>query len=138
MNITELIRGSTKLKHFHSIFLHPQILSSILTELLSLKELSLWFDRGISRLGLDDSVDALVTAIARGDLVPNIQAFDLRWYNVLMLGRIIHSRITLRCRPEEVRPGFRDILITLSKQGSIDVFYEADGVVLGDDGTIKK
>jgi hypothetical protein len=50
-------------------------------------------------------VGALVTAIARGGLVPNIQAFDLRWYNVLTVGRIIHCRIMIRCRPEpeEVR-----------------------------------
>ena len=119
MNVAQLIRRSnlTNLEGFTSTNLSAEIVSVALAEVPRLKELSLSFfeDR-------TPSMDELITAIALGDLVPNIQTLQLtssrfsRW-----------CKITIWCFPEEVRPGFLDIFVAILRQNRVSISFEVDG-----------
>jgi hypothetical protein len=123
---------------FHSTALIPRDVSGILAEVPSLKELSLCFLRGEEP---DPSLDMLVTAIARGDLVPNIQSFELElqasysWDSEVSLFR--KPCVRIQCRPEEIQLGFWDFWVKLQQQDSMDIIIqEADGAVWGFNGSV--
>jgi hypothetical protein len=109
MHVTHLIRRSkpAKFECFRCTALTVRDVSAILTEVPLLKELSLCFRLGRES---DPSLDALITAIARGNLVPNIRSFELEVIQVNAVGLWPRRmpRITVHCRPEEIRPSFRD------------------------------
>jgi hypothetical protein len=127
MYVTHLIRRSkpAKFECFRGTALTVRDVSAILTEVPLLKELSLCFFQSEP----DPSLDALITAIARGNLVPNIRSFELE---VNTTGD--RSRIMVHCHPEEIRPCFWDFWDKLPKQEIVDVIIQADGVVFGMNG----
>ena len=134
MHVTHLIRRSkpAKFERFRCSALTVRDVSAILSEVPLLKELSLCFPRSEP---LDPSLDALITAIACGTLVPNIQSFELKVNTIGDWPQI--PRITVYCRREEIRPCFWDFWDKLPKQKIVDVIIQADGVILGMNGYFK-
>ena len=125
MNVAPLIRRSSpaKLESFHSTAMTPRDVSAVLAEVPLLKELSICF------LGRepDRSLDALVTAIARGDLVPNVQKLDLDLQDTYTWGRQPPKPcITIQCHPGEMRQGIWDSCSKLRTQG-IEIIFHTNG-----------
>jgi hypothetical protein len=127
MHVTHLIRRSkpAKFECFRCTALTVRDVSAVLTEVPLLKELSLCFLQSEP----DPSLDALITAIARGNLVPNIRSFELE---VNTTGT--RPGIRVHCHPEEIRPCFWDFWDKLPKQEIMDVIIQADGVIFGVNG----
>jgi hypothetical protein len=129
MHVTHLIRRSkpAKFECFCCTALTVRDVTAILTEVPLLEELSLCFHRSEP----DPSLDALITAIARGDLVPNIRSFELEVNTTLVVWPRRVPRITVHCRPEEIRPCFWDFWVRVQKQASMDIVIQADGFTIG-------
>ena len=124
-DVTQLVRHNTP-QSVRSKDLMGNIVSAVLTQVPLLTELEVSFDQQQSH-----SADALLTAIARGDLVPNIQSFSLchSTYHGRYPG---DSRsITIQCRPEEVRPEFWKILVRVSEEMPKGMIFKANGIVFG-------
>jgi hypothetical protein len=132
--VTQLLKRSmpSKLEVFRSTALTPRDVTTILAEVPLLKKLSLCFYAGES----GPSLVALVTAIAQGDLVPNIASFELEIYTKGSWPRR-KPPIIIRCFPEEIQPCFWDFWDKLPKQEFMDVIIQADGVILGMNGNFE-
>lgn len=107
-----------------------------LSEAPLLKELSLSFP--LSIFGEEPLVlVALITAVARGDVVPNTETFNLEFQDTTSNYGLQKRSIKVQCRPEEMHQGFRDFWIKLRNQGLefVDVILEVDGEVLGINGS---
>jgi hypothetical protein len=108
----------------------------VLSEAPFLKELLLSFP--VSIFGEEpQGLVALITAVARGDVVPNIETFNLEFRGLTSNhGPRKHSMEVCR-RPEEMQHGFRDFWIKLRNQDLrfVDIILEVDGEVLGINGS---
>jgi hypothetical protein len=120
MHVTHLIRRSkpAKFECFRCTALTVRDVSAILSEVPLLEELSLCFHRSEP----DPSLDALITAIARGNLVPKIRSFELE-VNTTGVWPPRMPRIAVHCRPEEIRPCFWDFWDRVSKHAIMDVGF---------------
>ena len=144
--IIELIRRSShaNFECFRFASLLPNEALAALSEAPLLKELSLSFP--LSIFGADplsvfgDEVlvlPALITAVARGDVVPNIETFNLEFQDTTDKHGLQKHFIKVQCRPEEMQQGFRDFWIKLRNQDLefVDIILEVNGEVLGINGS---
>ncbi|KAF8224024.1 hypothetical protein L208DRAFT_1410910 [Tricholoma matsutake] len=115
---------------FRFTSLLPHEVLAALSEAPLLKELSLSFP--LSTFGEEPLVlVALITAVARGDVVPNIETFNLKFQGATWNHDLRKHSIKVQCRPEEMQQGFRDFWIKLRNQDLefVDVILEVDGEV---------
>ncbi|KAF8222339.1 hypothetical protein L208DRAFT_1413611 [Tricholoma matsutake] len=121
---------------FRFTSLLPHEVLAVLSEAPLLKELSLSFP--LSTFGEEPLVlVALITAVACGDVVPNIEIFNLEFQDATSNHGLQKHSIKVQCRPEEMQQGFREFWIKLQNQDLefVDVILEVDGEVLGINGS---